>query len=82
MQTTYREGHAEPGVCGRVKREDLSIAVLALQSTVHDHFLRGHDRCSMVRDAARAPARRLNLLPLEVDLVVLLLHRLVDPGEV
>ena len=36
----------------------------------------------MVRNAARAPTSGCDLLPLEVDLVVLLFHHLVDPREV
>ena len=82
MRATYREGHVKPAIGVGVELEDLLVAVFSLKTAVDDNILARQDRSGVMRNAARAFAGGLDLLPFEVDLIAVLLHHLVDAGEV
>ena len=82
MRFTYGECHIEPVICVRVELENFMIAILASKATIDDNIFAGCDRSCVMGDASWASAGSVYLLPLEVGFIVVLLHHLVDLGQV
>lgn len=82
MRATYGESHVKPAVGIWVELEDLLVTVFSFQTTIDDNILGWKDRGCVVRNFTGASAGSLDLLPLKVGLIAVLLHNLVDSGEV
>ena len=82
MRFTYGECYIEPVVRVRVKLENFMIAIFAPEATVYDDILACCNGSSVMGNATWASAGSVYLLPLEVCLIVVLFHHLVDFGQV